>query len=176
MCVLGQDSVLVSCQPYDSTLVKFNSACLPCFKTDDPQGKKIKPFQQWSLCFSCEKSSLRISLKSMLAGDIHTHSTLQWAGDPSFFCVASGTSRQEKAYNRVTSDVLVEESGRDSTKRYRRFSKDGQKRQKYFTFSCGVILLTEKFLFGLMLWRYKLVDELQGKRQLSLQWAVCGSG
>lgn len=49
--------------------------------------KKMKPFQQLSLCFGCEKSSWRIKLKSMLACDTLIHTTPQWAGDPSSFPV-----------------------------------------------------------------------------------------
>lgn len=49
----------------------------------------------------------------------HTHTILQWVGDPSSFSrAASGTQHQEKSYNCLTSEPLVEESDRDITKMY----------------------------------------------------------
>lgn len=49
----------------------------------------------------------------------HTHTTLQWVGDPSSFSrAASGTQHQEKSYNCLISEPLVEESDRDIIKMY----------------------------------------------------------
>lgn len=100
-----------------------NFAMFSPSKKDDllkPKGEIMKQFQQLSVCFGCEKSSWRITLKSMLACDtFNRQTTLQWAGDPSPFSrAASGTQDQEKSFKCPTSDLLVEESGRDSTKQY----------------------------------------------------------
>lgn len=107
----------------------------------NPQEKKMKPFQQLSVCFGCEKSSWRITLKSTLACDTlsDTHNSTV-SRRPLIVFPASPQGHNIKSslvavwplnywWKRVAGAVLWEKE---------------KTRWKNLIFACAVILLTVK--------------------------------
>lgn len=137
-----------------------------------PWEKKMKPFQQLSLCFGCEKESCSITLKSRLVSDTHTHTALQRAGDPSSFsCAPFGTQHREKSCNCLTSELLIEEHGRDGTKQMTMIEKTRQ--WETLIFVCAIILLTVQYRHvWLMLQHNKLLLHKPGG-QKEMSYIVC---
>lgn len=80
---------------------------LALFPRSDPREGKREAFQQLSLCFGCEKSGRRVTLKSVLACDILGYTQLHSEPvTPVIFCPAWGTHLQERSRSFLTSDLF----------------------------------------------------------------------